>query len=191
MTRGISAGDLTALQNQSMILEDHLKITQRTGQSANGSAYNWITGTVYRYTSGAYDAVISGDGTYVPQSFIRSINYTDETYELSPSGVSITIETLTQSFIDTLTTDSQNSTAIELWRAFRNPTTLAIDARFKVFDGYVTGIDIVGSVSSQAVIIRANSNFAQLDKPHGRTVSDLNLGYNDRITLQWGSYQIQ
>lgn len=191
MTRGLSGAEITVLESEYYRLEEHLKITKRTGQSANGSPYSWVTGTVYRYTTGNYDTVVSGDGTYIPQSYISSINYTDESFELAPSGANITIETLTQSFINDLTTTSQNSTQIELWRVFRDPSTETIDARFKTFDGYVTGVEITGDQTSQAITIRASSNFAQLNKPQGRIVADLNLGYNDRITLQWGTYQLQ
>lgn len=191
MTRGLSGAEITVLESQSYRLEEHLKITKRTGQSANGSPYSYVTGTVYRYTTGDYDAVIGGDGTYIPQSYISSVNYTDESFELAPSGANITIETLTQSFINDLATPSQNSTQIELFRVFRHPTTQTIDARFQTFNGFVTGLEITGNETSQAVIIRARSNFAQLNKPQGRIVADLNLGYNDRITLQWGNIQLQ
>jgi len=143
MTRGLSAGEITALQANEHIFEEHLRIQTRTSNvTASSGAYAWLNSTAYRYTTGATDAVIGGDGTYVPQSYLTNFEYSQEGYELTPSTLSIVIETLDQSFINSMTTVDQFSTLIDMWRVLRNPTTLAIDARFKVFSGSVTVIEI-------------------------------------------------
>lgn len=190
MTRGLTAGEITALEAKDHLVEEHLRIkTRRSNVNSTSSNYAWIDVTTYRYTTGGVDTVVSGDGTYIPQSYITNFEYSQEGYELIPSTLSIVIETFDQTFIDSITTEDQFSTLVDMWKVFKNPTTLAVDARFTVFSGSVTGIDLVGGVGTQTVTIHCSSIFNQFTQQNGRTLGDLE---QVRLyqTVVWGSLQV-
>jgi len=186
--RGLSGGEIAVLQSSTNYVEEHLRLTTRTANPI-GATYSWITATTYRFTTGNSETVVASDGTYIPQSYISSLAYSEEGYELAPATLSLVFETLDQSFVNALTTDNAFSTIVDVWKVFKNISTHAVEARFPLFNGLVTGIDITGNEQTQVLTLRASSNFSQLDRVGGRTIADLP---QQRIfeTIFWGALKI-
>lgn len=188
MSRGLSGAEIAVLQSSTNYAEEHLRITTRSANPI-GATYSWLTGTTYRFTTGSTDTVVASDGTYIPQSYISNLSYSEESYELAPSTLSLVFETLDQTFVNNLTTDSAFSTIVEVWKVFKNTSTHAVEARFSLFSGLVTGIDILGNEETQTLTLRASSNFSQIDRVGGRTLADLPQQRTFE-TIFWGALKI-
>lgn len=188
MSRGLSAGEITALQANNYQVEDHIKITTRNRlniQFGGGSG----TSTTYRYTTGALDTVVSGDGTYIPASYISQIEIPDETFEISPQTINIVFERFDQAFITDLTTDTQNGTLVQVYKVLLDTATRSISGRFLMFDGTVSGVDIIGNRKTQSVIMRCSSSFYQFNITNGRQLND--IGENPRYeAIFWGGLRV-
>ena len=188
MSRGLTSGQISALEANNYQVEDHIKIVTRnllniTFGGGSGSS------TTYRYTTGALDTVVSGDGTYVPASYIREIVIPEETFEISPQTINIVFERFDQPFIDDITTDTQNGTLVQVYKVLLDTSTRAISGRFLMFDGNVSGVDINGNRSTQAVILRCSSSFYQFNVTNGRQLND--IGDNPKYeAIFWGGLKV-
>lgn len=184
MSRGLTAGEISALQTSASIMEEHVKITTRT-PSISGNTITYTNGTIYRFTTGQVDTVVAADGTYVPQSYINTLEYAEETYELTPSQVSLVFSTFDNTFINTLDTVNKFSTLIDIYKVLLDPSSRTISGRFLVYSGRLNSIDITGGKQNQTVSLRFVNNFEQFDRTTGRNLSSFNQA---RVyeTIFWG-----
>lgn len=188
MSRGLTGGEITALQAREVIVEEHVKIQTRT-PAIQGTNVVYTVNATYRYTTGQVQTVVAGDGTYVPQSYINNLEWAAETYEITPSQVTITFETFDQSLITALDTVNAFSHLVEIYKVLLNASTRSITGRFLVFSGHVSGIDLVGSRETQVLSIRCSNNFDQFVRNSGRTIADLDQARVYEPIL-WGSIQV-
>lgn len=193
MTRGLTAGEISALESNALSIEDHVKITFRTSTSLQQVGILLVpvytTTSTLRYTTGPLDTVVSGDGTYVSASYISGLDYPEETYELTPGTLSINFQVLDQTLLDSVTGDFGLSTLVSCFKALVDPNTRSVEARFEVFNGFLTGVDVVGNLDTQSVILRCSNSFAQLDENSGRLLSDLTDPPRYE-KIYWGSLQV-
>lgn len=188
MSRGLLSGEITALEANNYQVEDHIKIVTRTTINVRFGGSSGIIST-YRYTTGPLDTVVSGDGTYIPASYIREIVLPDESFEISPQTVNIVFERFDQDFITELTSDTQNATLVQVFKVLLDPTTRSISGRFLMFDGNVSGVDVSGTRSTQSVILRCSSSFYQFNVTNGRQLND--IGDNPKYeAIFWGGLKV-
>lgn len=188
MSRGLTGGEITALQAREVIVEEHVKIQTRT-PTIIGTSVSYTVNSTYRYTTGQVETVVGGDGTYVPQSYINTLEWAAETYEITPSQVTITFQTFDQSLITALDTVNAFSHLVEIYKVLLNASTRSITGRFLAFSGHITGIDILGSRETQVLSVRCANNFDQFVRNSGRTIADLD---QSRVyePILWGSIQV-
>lgn len=188
MSRGLLSGEISALEANNYQVEDHIKIITRNTINVRFGGTSGIINT-YRYTTGPLDTTVSGDGTYQAASYIREIVLPEESFEISPQTVNIVFERFDQNFITDMTSDTQNATLVQVYKVLLDPTTRAISGRFLMFDGNVSGVDVSGTRSTQAVIVRCSSSFYQFNITNGRQLNE--IGDNPRYeAIFWGGLRV-
>jgi len=188
MTRGLSAGEISALATANYVTEEHLKITTRN-YSIAGTAVTYSTLQTLRYTTGPADTVVGGDGTYVAASYVSDFSFAEERYEVAPQTVNIMFETLTSTLITALDINTKYSTLIEIYKVYKDTSTGSITARFLMFSGNLVGLEISGNKQTQTVALRCSNNFSQFNNTNGRTLARLSQPPSGQ-TIFWGNIRI-
>lgn len=188
MSRGLTISEIGVLASSGYQTEDHIRLVFRT-PTVSGTTVAYTTTTTYRYTTGERDIVVADDGTYLAASYITGFNYPNESYEINPGNMTIVFERFDSAFYTDLETPNLGSTVVQAWKVLLNASTKAIAARFELFNGTITGVDITRTRSTQTLNLRCSNNYAQFTRRGGRNVSDLSQPpiYN---TFQWGAIQI-
>lgn len=184
MSRGLTAPDIQALEQERNFTEEHVKITVLDANTPPTAGYT--TFTTYRYTTGPIDAVVASDGTYLKESFITSLDRVVESYELRPQEVAVEFQTFTQSLFDNLNRPSCFSNQIEIYKVLRSRTDFSVTARFLMFKGTQVGLELDAGRDTQRIILRCANQFRLFTKAKGRRLADLpQQNYVPRIS--WGN----
>ena len=188
MTRGLTAGEITALGSAYSIVEDLVEVY----------LYEGATQRFFYYTTGPYPATVttstSGTSqTYTPRSFIANIGNVTETYDPGPLTVSFVFERVytnaTDDYMPTYLENNFLNRRICWHKLFRNTTTYAPDTTnglLLVFDGVISSLVIEDALDSKRYSISATGAFADYDRVRGRTTADV-FGALQGQRLYWGS----
>lgn len=188
MSRGLTISEQNILASTGYQTEDHLRIVFRT-PTVSGTTVTYTTTNTYRYTTGERDIAVTDDGTYLAASYITGFNYPNESYEINPGNMTIVFERFDSSFYTELESPNIGSSIVQAWKVLLNASTKAISARFELFNGTISGVDITRTRATQTLNLRCSNNYSQFNRRGGRNVSDLSQApiYN---TFQWRDIQI-
>ena len=183
MSRGLTAGQIANIEQQSMRVETLLEF------------YLQDSNTFY-YTTGSFPLTITtataGSQTFTPSSFISDIGGIQESFQARPNSVSIQRTQGNDSFENYLTEDCIGSRVV-LYKLFRDNTTAAPDTSnglMQIFDGVISGLDFELTTDANTFTIRCTGGFADYDKIKGRTSASI-PGSLGGQRIYWGSFYLE
>lgn len=189
MARGLTAGQITRLQNASDIVEDLLELTFTEGSHS------------FYYTTGQYASTITtptsgGAVSFTPQSFISSISSITESYEIGSNPCTITFERLkTGSGADllptVLNTVNYVRSRVVLYKLFRDANNMTPDTTnglINYFDGSISGVSIEYTPTTFIYTISCIGAFSDF-RQKGRTTADI-AGALNNTKLYWGRFTL-
>ena len=189
MSRGLSANQITNLQQASYRIEELLEI--------------YLPVNSFFYTTGSYSVAVStttsgGSQTFTPRSYISDISGIAETFEPQATTVSLQFQRFTVGGSDDTFLNSLNSTGIinrrvVMYKLFRDITTTAPDTTnglIQVFDGTISGLEIDYGTDTYTWTLRLSGDFADYDKIRGRSTADI-FGSLQNKTVYWGSFYLK
>lgn len=177
MSRDLTVNQIANLTQQQYISENLIEIY--TGE-----------GTDYFYTTGLTDVDVdtgttSGSETFLVNNQISVVSEFQEDYDPQVGTFTLQWETLDNNLVDILTTDFLK-TRIVVYKMFRDSTTLQADTAnlIQIIDSTVTELDITADEQTQAVNLRCQTVFANLNAVKGRTNG--NFAPDTTATIFWG-----
>lgn len=187
MSRGLSANQITNLQQASYRIEELVEIYLPDGGS-------------FFYTTGSYSVAVStttsgGSQTFTPRSYISDISSIAETFEAQATTVSLQFQLFTNEdgFANLIDRTNIINRRVVMYKLFRDITTTAPDTTnglIQIFDGTISGLEIDYGIDTYTYTLRLSGDFADYDKIRGRSTADI-FGSLQNKTVYWGSFYLK
>ena len=205
MTRGLSAGQVTALQTDPFVEEQLIEIV------------NLTTAPIYWTTNPHTSTTTTAASTGTSQTFLSSkvsvVGAVTDTLDGTTSTLQISVATSTAADLTTFLTPDGLGTKywfnaqVYLSLLIRNPSTMAIvDSPILLFKGIISDLSSNSGNDNSGFTFTVQSEFADFNKAKGRKTNDASmdsyktymtnyLGGNfasvqNRKPLQWGSLSV-
>lgn len=166
MSRGLTTAQANAVNNANNYQTEFL-VEILTGQ-----------GTNYFYTTGFSDvtqtSVTSGSQTFLASNQLSLVGPLQENYD--PNGNELTIQwNTTDTALVGILRQKFLKTRIVISLLFRDPSTNAVvsNANILMYDGYVTSLNVLGSLEEQTIEMKSQSVFRNLTSTRRRTAADI------------------
>lgn len=193
MPRGLSSGNITTLQADTVIVEDLVEIylVDNTG-----------TNRFFYYTTGATNVTVTtpsaGSQTFVTNGFISDVSGITETFQAQATDMSIQFSRLgifgDDGFLRYIQRDAEIiNRRVIMYKLFRDTSTFqedATDGLLNIFDGKISGLEVTVSETDQLFTLRLTGEFGDYDKVRGRSTADI-FGALYNKTIYWGSFYLE
>lgn len=167
MSRGLSTAQNTYLAGNSLISVTLITIGVNGASDLN-------------YTDAPFDITYDGT-TYEAQGQFLGISEAGEVSELQITNVSLTINGLELSNVQTLATSNQINQDVTVRRAFLNPTDNSLigdsagDNAFIIFKGKIAGYKVTNATDTATITLEVTSQFANFQRITGRRTNQASL----------------
>ena len=137
-------------------------------------------GSTLRYTDGPFDITYDGN-TYEAQGNFLGISETSEVSELQITNISITLNGLDLTSIQTLCVSSQINQPVTIRKVFLDPNDYSLigdstgDKAVILFKGKIAGYKTVNATDTATITLDVNSLFTNFNRLSGRRTNQSSL----------------
>tara|TARA_S200002703_G_scaffold102811_1_gene89066 strand:+ start:1505 stop:2080 length:576 start_codon:yes stop_codon:yes gene_type:complete len=137
-------------------------------------------GSTVRYTDGPFDITYGGN-TYEAQGNFMGISETSEVSELQITNISLTINGLDVSNVQTFCKSSQINQLVTIRRVFLDPNDYSLigdsagDEAIVLFKGKIAGYKTVNATDTATITLDVNSLFTNFNRLTGRRTNQSSL----------------
>lgn len=141
---------------------------------------NISDGSVVRYTDGPFDITFNGD-TYEAQGNFMGVSETNEVSELQITNISLTLNGLDVSNVQTFCNSSQINQLVTIRRVFLDPNDYSLigdstgDKSVIIFKGKIAGYKTVNATETATITLDVNSLFTNFNRMTGRRTNQTSL----------------
>lgn len=137
-------------------------------------------GSTVRYTDGPFDITYNGN-IYEAQGNFMGISETNEVSELQITNISITINGLDLSNVQTFCTSNQINQLVTIRRVFLDPNDYSLigdstgDKAVIIFKGKIAGYKTTNATDTATIVLDVNSLFTNFSRMTGRRTNQASL----------------
>jgi hypothetical protein len=137
-------------------------------------------GSTLRYTDGPFDITYNGD-IYEAQGNFLGISETNEVSELQITNISLTLNGLDLTSVQTLCVTTQINQLVTIRKVFLDPQDNSLigdstgDKAVVIFRGKISGYKTINSTDSATITLDVNSLFTNFNRMAGRRTNQASL----------------